>query len=73
MSERDGMSHEAAGRKGGKVSRKRITKLGQDVRRLNAAKRRAERAETEPVPAPLPPWLDGDKRGLPMRPPGKAG
>lgn len=44
---------------------------------VNRGKRRADKAaaqaEAERTPAPLAPWLTGDKRGLPMKPPGKVG
>lgn len=38
-----------------------------------AAERRAKKQEAAKPPEPLAPFLSGDKTGLPMRPPGKAG
>jgi hypothetical protein len=40
-------------------------------RQRQAADARASKPPKGESGAPLPPWLSGDKRGLPMRPPGK--
>lgn len=75
MSERNGMSHEDAARLGGKVSIKIMGAKARAKHVANRAKAKSEKAAAkraaESPPAPLPPWLAGDKTGLPMKPPGR--
>lgn len=46
---------------------------GRQMAKVARQAKAAKKAEEAPVPAPLAPWLTGDKRGLPLKPPGKVG
>lgn len=47
---------------------------GQVAIRLKSAKAKAAKQErVKEVPSEMPAWMNGDRAGLPMKPPGKEG